>query len=90
MRGVFIFTVSSLVAERTLVSVLFLANVDDEVVVAVMLADDHALVHFRTRLDEQDAAILDGHHAVDGRCAGFVGDQHAGMASADRSWTYGP
>ena len=62
---------------------LALDDVDDEVVVARVLADDHALVDARLRVDHHGAAVLQVEERVGGGLAGGVGDQHAGAAAGD-------
>src|SRR6266404_4074279 len=62
---------------------LALEDVDLEIVVAGMLADDHALVDLPARLDHHRAAVLQLEHGVGHRFALVVGDQHAVAAALD-------
>ena len=60
--------------------VLFADDVDVEVLVARMLADDHALVDLDAGADKQDAALLQAVERVGGGESLAVGDQSAGGA----------
>ena len=60
-----------------LVSCFVLADVDRHVLLARVLADDHAGVDLGARLDEEGAAVLQAEHAVGHGLAGLHGDQGA-------------
>ena len=62
---------------------LFADGVDVEVVVAGVLADDHALVDLDAVGDEEDAAVLQAVERVGGGGAGAVGDEGAGGTLRD-------
>ena len=62
---------------------LFLDDVDVEVGIAGVLADDHAFVDFRAGRDENLAALLEVEDRVAGGLAGAVGHQRAGGPRRD-------
>src|SRR5258708_1426366 len=62
---------------------LALEDVDLEVVVSRMLADDHALVDLPARLDHHRAAVFQFEHRVSYSLALIIGDQHAVAAALD-------
>src|ERR1700760_2164101 len=68
---------------------LALEHVDDQVVVARVLADDHAVVNLPARLDHHRAAILEIPQRVGDGLALVVGDQHAIAAALDRALVRG-
>ena len=63
---------------------LALERVHLEVVVAAVLADDHAAVDLLLRADEHAAAVLEPPERVGDRDAVLDRDQHAGAAAGDR------
>src|SRR5471032_1971551 len=64
---------------------LALEHVDDQVVVAGMLADDHAPVNLPARLDHHRAPVFQIPQCIGNRFALVVGDQHAVAATLDRT-----
>src|SRR6476661_2364380 len=62
---------------------LLLGDVDVHVVGAGVLADDHALVDLRRRVDEERAALLEVDHRVCRDDPGAVGDQGAARTGRD-------
>src|SRR5215475_1917247 len=62
---------------------LALDDVDDEIVVAGVLANDHALVHPRLGINHHGATLLQVVERVGGCLTGGIGDQHAGSPPRD-------
>src|SRR6185437_377201 len=62
---------------------LALEHVDLEIVVAGVLADDHAAIDLPARLDHHRAAVFQLEHGIGHRIALVVGDQHAVAAALD-------
>ncbi len=77
---------SSLPEARTLVSCLPLVDVDDEVVVAVIFADDHPFIDFIARSDKERAALLKAEAGIAGGFAGAIGDEDAALTAGDVSF----
>ncbi|MNC49759.1 hypothetical protein D3C75_989580 [compost metagenome] len=48
-----------------------------------MLAYDHTFINVSPRLQEEDTAVFNTHHAVECRCSGFAGYQHTLVTSAN-------
>ena len=76
-------TASSLTGGADVGELLALEHVDLKVVVAGVLADDHAAINLPARLDHHRAAVFELEHGVGDRLAHFVGDQHAVAAAGD-------
>ena len=77
---------NDLLARAADVGRLLLAHdVDDQVVVLAVLADQHALVDLDTFADEERAAVAQAVHRVEGRLALRHRHQHAGGALFDRA-----
>ena len=64
-------------------------DVDDEIVVAAVLADDHPFIHFIARTDKKSAALLQGIAGVSCDFASGVRDQHAARTAWDVSFPRG-
>src|SRR5262245_50699894 len=62
---------------------LALDDVDDKVVVARVLAHDHALIHPSLRLDDHGAAVLQVEERIRGGLAHGVRDEHASLPPGD-------
>src|ERR1019366_2413812 len=62
---------------------LFAHGIDRDVLVAGILADDHALVNLLARANEELAALLAHHQRIGGGLAGLGGDEGAGDAGED-------
>ena len=62
---------------------LFLADVDGHVLVAVALADDHTGIDLHARPDEHRTAILHAADTIGGRFARFKRDERAGQTAGD-------
>ena len=60
---------------------LFLADIDRDVALLRIFADDHALINGTLIADKHNAPILCVEHAVGGRFAGLGGDKGAGEAA---------
>ncbi len=52
-------------------------DIDDEVVIARVFADDHPFIHFIARADKKTAAILDGEAGISSDFAKAIGDEDA-------------
>ena len=85
LRGGMRFSKLSAVDGAHVGELLLLGDVDVHVLVARVLADDHALVDLLRRLDEERAALLQVDHGERRHGAGAVGDERAVDAGLDRA-----